>query len=250
MRSTSQLRSLWGPACSRRQRTNMEQAYRALDAGFKAWNYRPKSGQTFGYACRRITGGSGYSLHAYADNSDYRFWTGVSVPMAVAVDINSLANPYGRRLKTDMPRAMVDAILRIRTNGGVQVWTWGGYWSGNKDAMHFQLNCSPAELSKGINWSTVPGGSNVPGPSEPDTPEDDDPMHYIRMNNQAVVYQVHGNHLEAVGNEADLDYLTYGKKFSVVEVVAPTSPAWFKPEMVADANGVVKFRRVPGSDPR
>lgn len=106
--------------------------------------------------CRRITGGSGYSLHAFDPGERFVFWTGVTVTMAVATDVNSLSNPYGRRLVTDMPKPMIDAILAIRTIGGLQVWRWGGYYSNNKDAMHFELIVSPAELARGINWLTVP----------------------------------------------------------------------------------------------
>lgn len=157
MRSTSELRQLYAPACSARQRGGFEDAYRALDACFRAWSYKPKAGETYAYSCRRITGGSGYSLHAYREDNQFRFWTGVSVTMAVAVDVNSTKNPYGARLVTDMPRPMVEAILAIRTVSGAQVWGWGGNYSRNKDAMHFELVCSPAELRTGINWQTVRG---------------------------------------------------------------------------------------------
>lgn len=163
MRSTQQVRDAWGGVPCRPRLSDftywtgitipvdsrITEALQALDQTFRAWNYKPKGGQTFGYACRRIAGSSAYSLHAYG----------------VATDVNSLTNPYTYRLVTDMPRDMVEAALAIRTKGGHLVWDWGGYWSGSKDAMHYQIVASPAELATGINWGTVrrPGGSSTTG---------------------------------------------------------------------------------------
>lgn len=156
-RTTQQIRDAWGPACRGRTVSTLD-AWRALDASMRKWGYRPKAGQTWGYNCRRITGGSGYSLHAFDPGERFVFWTGVAITTAIAGDINSLANPYGPRLVTDMPRGMIDDILAIRTVDGVQVFKWGGYYSRNKDAMHFEIVASPAELTRGIDWATVKGG--------------------------------------------------------------------------------------------
>ena len=148
MLSTSQLRVVWSPACTLRPPYKftfwsgvavtvdgrLKEAITELDKILKRWGYRPKSGQTWGYNCRRITGGTGYSLHAYG----------------IAVDINSLTNPYGKRLITDMPRQMVETILALRTKNGKQVWGWGGNYRVNKDAMHFEAVCAPADLATGI----------------------------------------------------------------------------------------------------
>lgn len=123
------------------------QAYVALDAILKAWNYVVRS-DTWGYNCRKITGGTGYSLHAWA----------------LPPDVNSITNPYGPRLVTDMPRDMVEAILAVRTMGGQQVWGWGGNYRGNKDAMHFDPQAFPSEIAQGIDWATVRRpGANMPG---------------------------------------------------------------------------------------
>lgn len=170
------MRQLWGPAVSGKGSAFIE-AYKALDAVFHAWNYAPKSGQTYAYSPRRITGGSGYSLHAYGPGDTFRFWSGVEVTTAVAVDINSVSNPYGHTLRTDMPRPMVEAVEAIRTKGGARVWRWGGDWNDNDrqddpnvDSMHYELQASPTELRQGIDWSTVPTRPNAPEPSE----EEDD----------------------------------------------------------------------------
>lgn len=159
MRTTQQLREVWGPPCSQRYGSfrfwngtevykvepRCLEAWRALDWIFRAWNYQPREGESWGGNCRRITGGSGYSLHAY--------W--------IAGDVNSRSNPYGPRLVTDRPRDMVEAILAVRTHSGQQVWGWGGNYRRNKDAMHDEVVASPDELASGIDWATVrrPGGA-------------------------------------------------------------------------------------------
>lgn len=161
------MRDGWGPPCRialgkfvfwTGVPVTIDERYRfgfiALDAIFKAWNYRPRgvserypTGETWAYNCRRITGGSGYSLHAWG----------------CAVDVNSTTNPYGKYLITDMPRDMIEAILAVRTMDDHQVWGWGGNYTGNKDAMHFDPQAYPHEIATGINFATVrrPGGNTV-----------------------------------------------------------------------------------------
>ncbi|MBK6368230.1 MAG: M15 family metallopeptidase [Polaromonas sp.] len=72
-----------------------------------------------------------------------------------AIDINWQTNPYGHHLITDMPIGMIEDIEAIETVGGVQVWRWGGRYRGNKDAMHFEVVASPAELVRGIRSTTT-----------------------------------------------------------------------------------------------
>lgn len=149
MSNTADMRAAWAPACTDHRGT-MQAAYRALDAVFKKWNYAPVSGMTGSFNCRQITGGSNYSLHAYKDGDTYTFWNGTAVTMAAAVDVNWNKNPYGSRLITDMPRGMVDEICSLRTANDKQLWGWGGYYLGNKDAMHFELHCTAADIRTGI----------------------------------------------------------------------------------------------------
>lgn len=100
-----------------------------------------------GYNCRRITGGTTMSSHAWG----------------LSIDVNDDTNPYRTdRLITDMPPAMVAEACAIRTAGGVLVWRWGGNWDGdpatphsNYDAMHWECIASPAELARGF-LATVP----------------------------------------------------------------------------------------------
>lgn len=158
--STSQLRNAWAPACKPRspQTVNLHgdgrvhvdgrvvPAVHALDAVLARWGYRTRRADTGAYNCRKITGGSGYSLHAYG----------------IAVDINWTTNPYGKRLVTDMPAGMVAEIKAIRTGNGKQVWRWGGDYATNKDAMHFEIVCTPADLATGIKGTTPASGSGIP----------------------------------------------------------------------------------------
>lgn len=165
--STSTLRSWWAPPCRGpwatvtlygggevTVRPAIVEAVKALDAVLRVYGYKATPPDCGAYNCRTITGGSGYSLHAYG----------------IALDINWQDNPYGKRLITDMPKAMVAAIKAIRTKGGKQVWRWGGDYSGNKDAMHWEIICSPADLAKGVNWATVPGKAQPGGSNPPTSP--------------------------------------------------------------------------------
>lgn len=147
--TTSQLRAVWGPPCGFGQARftfwtgvpitvdrRILDACQALDAVFKAWKYRPTAPDVGAYVCRRITGGSGYSLHAYG----------------TAADINWQDNPYSaaNRLVTDMPSGMIAAIEAIRTVSGKPVWGWGGHYRSIKDPMHFEIVCTPQALATGI----------------------------------------------------------------------------------------------------
>ena len=152
MRSTAELRRLWAPACTppfARMALHgsgvvtvdvlIVDALKALNRVLVDWDYRTRRADTGAYNCRQITGGTNYSLHAYG----------------IAVDLNWSTNPYGRTLVTDMAIGMIEAIEGIRTAGGVQVWRWGGRYSNNKDAMHFEVVASPAELARGIQSQTT-----------------------------------------------------------------------------------------------
>ncbi|HTV70563.1 MAG TPA: M15 family metallopeptidase [Rhizobiaceae bacterium] len=140
-------------------------AWKALEKVLAAHGYDIRIEDTDSYNCRAVKGGGGLSLHAYG----------------IALDINWKTNPYrdhqGRRAPrfssevtqgaraehvrlgladTDMTRDTIIAALAIRTNAGKQVFGWGGNWATLKDAMHFQIEVTPAELAAGIDWSTVP----------------------------------------------------------------------------------------------
>lgn len=172
-RSTAELRRLWAPGCTgpwARLSLHGEgavtvdplivEAVRGLDACLRAWNYETRRADTGAYNCRGITRPDGsrdpdrLSLHAFG----------------ICLDLNWTTNPYGPTLRTDMPMAMVRAIEGIRTRGGHVVWRWGGRYAVNKDAMHYEIVASPAELALGIDPATLPGGSAGPTPTPTPTP--------------------------------------------------------------------------------
>ena len=168
MRSTAQLRHEWGPPCEFTRQTltlysgaalsglnaKVIEAFRALDGVMRSFNYVPRSNspgawETGAYNCRKITNGTGYSLHAYG----------------IAADINARTNPYGKILITDVPTSMVTAVKAIRTVAGLPVFRWGGDYPSFKDAMHYEVVASPNELARGIDWSTV--AAERPDPNDP-----------------------------------------------------------------------------------
>ena len=162
MRSTAELRILWAPACTppfARYTLHgggvvtvdvlVVDVLKALNAVLIDWDYRTRRADTGAYNCRQITAGTSYSLHAYG----------------IAVDLNWSTNPYGRTPVTDMPFGTIEAIEGIRTASGVQVWRWGGRYSNNKDAMHFEVVASPAELARGIQSQTT----TTPTPQPPNS---------------------------------------------------------------------------------
>ena len=161
MRTTQQMRDAWAPACGRKiirrpllpgvwveVAAEAGEAVAALGCVIQWSGYHVRGGgETGAYNCRKITGGSGHSLHAYG----------------IAVDVNAETNPYRTdRLVTDMPPSLISAVCRIRTKGGAQVWRWGGDFDGDPeradsvyDAMHFEIQAFPAELARRIDWRTV-----------------------------------------------------------------------------------------------
>lgn len=89
----------------------IEQRWEAM-GGNRAYLVRQKD--TGAYNCRKTTSGRSWSKHSWG----------------AAVDVNWQTNPYGRKLRTDMPKWFI------------QLWKdegfgWGGDWRNVKDAMHF-----------------------------------------------------------------------------------------------------------------
>lgn len=89
------------------------------------------------FNCRRATGSSSWSNHAYG----------------LAIDINPIENPYVSSAGTTSHKASRPYLDRSRLRrgmaykGGALVsafasigWSWGGYWSGVRDYQHFSVN--------------------------------------------------------------------------------------------------------------
>ncbi len=179
MRSTAALRTAWSDwECKEAKMTvvdfgpdrirvvpSTKDAWTALAQVMAQHDYTIRTGDTDSYNCRRITGGTGLSLHSYG----------------IALDVNWNTNPYlktpeGRKVKystrrtqdargadvrtgaadTDMTPAMIEDVRGIETVDGKPVFAWGGDFKTSKDAMHFQIDLTPAELGRGIDFSTQP----------------------------------------------------------------------------------------------
>lgn len=91
---------------------------------------------TTAFVCRPVTGGSGWSEHAYG----------------LAIDVNPFHNPYLRG-DTVLPELAGDYLDRRRDLPGMITegdavtrafdaigWEWGGRWSSLKDWQHFSLH--------------------------------------------------------------------------------------------------------------
>ncbi len=145
-------------------------AWRALASVLQAHGYLIRPQDTDSYNCRKITGGSGRSLHSYGIALDVNWNTNPYIDHKGTRPVRFSAKPTqderARDVKhlladTDMTPAMMADVLAIKTTGGVAVFNWGGNFSSVKDAMHFELDLTPADLAVGIDWSTVRGGGAV-----------------------------------------------------------------------------------------
>jgi hypothetical protein len=83
---------------------------------------------------------------------------------AMALDVNWLENPAGNKLVTDIPQAMIDDLLAVRTGSGERVFRWGGDWDWDGestdhsylDAMHWEVVAHPSDLASGIIGDDMP----------------------------------------------------------------------------------------------
>jgi len=92
-----------------------------------------KANNTSAFNCRAVTGGTGWSEHAYGR----------------AIDVNPFVNPYVKG-STVLPPEAAPYTDRTRTDAGMihsrdavvdafaaRGWSWGGYWTSLKDYQHF-----------------------------------------------------------------------------------------------------------------
>ena len=88
---------------------------------------------TSAFNCRAVTGGTGWSEHAYGR----------------AIDVNPFVNPYVKGTTVLPPEAAPYADRSRRDPGMIHAgdpvvqaflargWKWGGYWTSLKDYQHF-----------------------------------------------------------------------------------------------------------------
>lgn len=116
-----------------------------------------------GFSDRKIRGSESLSLHAYG----------------LAIDIDAKQNPRRRgqrgparfsngdtqaarsadvrsnRADTTFTPRQIEAARSVRTVHGHPVFYWAGGWRWEPDAMHFQVDVTPAELAVGLSPSTI-----------------------------------------------------------------------------------------------
>lgn len=194
-KTTAQLRQLWrefeckepsmvlvpfGPDRIRVAPPTSE-AWEALAAVMRHHNYHIRTMDTDSYNCRRITGGTGRSLHSFGIALDVNWTTNpfLDHPGTRAVRFSDKPTQDERandvrfgHTDTDMTPAMIFDVEAIKTKDRVQIFHWGGRFTDRKDCMHFELDLSPAELAKGVDRTTVKGLTVAGDAAEPEADTD------------------------------------------------------------------------------
>lgn len=151
------------------------QAWRAVAAVMLAFGYAfvETAGGTL--ACRKITGGTGTTLHAHGIAGDWN-------PSKNRYRVTTAGGLIQWGKQTDMPAAMVRAIEAIKLTNGLHPIEWGGRWVNIKDPMHYQFDVLASQLQP-VNLATLPpgawaaylafeaGGDPGPGPDPEPEPE-------------------------------------------------------------------------------
>lgn len=186
--------------------TGTEPVWEALEDVFSHHKYaiRPAypAGDTGAYNCRKVTGGTSWSPHAFG----------------VAADVNWNTNPYRKTpdrraiiwgYDTDMPPAMIDDVRRIVTRTGQRAVEWGGDWKTIKDAMHFQVIATRAEIATGI---VSPVTTPSPEPEPASWTQPGDPIRSPADAAAALYYQAGRQYWEStVGQLEDKELIKVGK---------------------------------------
>lgn len=141
-------------------------SWKALETVLTFYGYDIRIEDTDSYNCRQMKSGKAKSLHSYGIALDINWNTNHYVdhagtrPPKFSSKLTQIERAEEVKLgkaDTDMTRAMIDAVLAIKTGSGQRVFGWGGDWQTLKDAMHFQIEVTPAQLAAGIDWNTVEG---------------------------------------------------------------------------------------------
>jgi peptidoglycan hydrolase-like protein with peptidoglycan-binding domain len=139
-------------------------AFHSLSLVLLAHGYQIRVDDTDSYNCRAIKGGTAKSLHSYGIAVDVNWDTNPfkETPDRRPVRFSSKPTQTERAAEvklgiadTDMTPEMIQDVLAIKTRNGQRVFEWGGNWKDRKDAMHFELDVTPAELGVGIDHSSV-----------------------------------------------------------------------------------------------
>lgn len=238
-RSTSRLRRLHKPACGgdmvtidfghQGARVHVRRytvpVWRAVEAVMATHHYPIRAQDTGAYACRQITGGSGYSLHAYG----------------IALDVNWQTNPYrgDGTLVTDMPDAMIDDLRALQTSAGQRLLRWGGDYQNVKDAMHFELVATVDELAAGVVTPTTAGDGDM-------IHLEDEGEHVGQLQHAAnrLIY-ITGGGLDGGGQPHDRD----GRHLKIDDYYGPKSQKFVRHAIVRAEKWILDHPIYGGSDP-
>lgn len=175
----------WGPHCNKGSlvtitvtggvrysvRREIAPIVKALCEATVARGYQLRSGECWGFACRRIRSGGNWSNHAWG----------------LAIDINAPANPmvsvkrlssmhgagFARSTWTDMPEWLPELWKKYG-------FRWGGDYRTMRDAMHFEFMLRPSDVPE-ILAELQRDGIDTPGTlGPPPTPVSvDAPTHRV-----------------------------------------------------------------------
>jgi hypothetical protein len=116
-----------------------------------------------GFSDRSIAGTSRLSLHAYGiavdidarHNPHRRGRPGPARWSSAATQAERRADVAAGRADTSFTPEQVAAARSVRTVDGFPVFWWAGAWTTSPDAMHFQIDVTPAELARGLAPSST-----------------------------------------------------------------------------------------------
>jgi D-alanyl-D-alanine carboxypeptidase len=135
------------------------EAVRALAQALDTTGYR--ADRVGGFSDRFIKGTPRLSLHAYGiaididagHNPHRRGRTGPARWSSAATQQDRRADVSAGRADTSFTPEQIAAVRAIRTVDGIPVFFWAGSWAKSPDAMHFQIDVTPAELARGLATS-------------------------------------------------------------------------------------------------
>lgn len=150
-------------------------AAEALNLALIANGYENPCDNIGSFYPRYISGTDLWSWHSYGGPLDIDYGgNNEDSPDHSGIDRNPYLRTriyagFGTDSRFQINETQVLAVLAIRTNNGKRVWRWLGYPIG--DTMHFEPNCSPADIATGIDPATVPEGViTTPTPKTETTP--------------------------------------------------------------------------------
>lgn len=222
----------WGPPCPAADIVNIQAGGRSFNVHkrvakiFTAFitelvdrGYAINTGtlDDWSYNCRKIAGSTSWSNHAWG----------------LAVDINSLRNPMGSTLVTDMPAWVRDAPALLKKYG----LKWGGTYQSRPDAMHFEFILGPGDadrISAALGEGDDMTAADVAAIN----------AHTSAMMRDGVRYNDHGetettgapnNHKEIRADLAELSVLLRGQADDETKILAAIAAAKTNPTQLAAA---------------